>query len=72
MPTKKKERLTAERLIAAAREIEQRPQGCFTTGELATALNADFYTVKAALELSGDRFEMLKAGRWRVRSEAEA
>jgi hypothetical protein len=72
MATKpKKERLTAERLMAAAREIEQQPQGYFTTAQLAESLNADYSLTAAALQLMDDKFEQLRQGRWRVRTVSE-
>jgi hypothetical protein len=65
----KKERLTAERLMAAAREIEQRPQGYFTVAQLAESLNADYSLTAAALQLMEDKFVQLRPGRWQVKEE---
>jgi hypothetical protein len=67
---KERARVTAEALEKAAREIERRPVGHFTVGDLASTLGLDYTLTRAMLELSGDRFEQLRPGRWQVKEEA--
>jgi len=67
-PKKERPRVTAEALATAARELQQRPVGFFTVAGLAEALGLDYTLTRAMLELSGDRFEQLKPGRWQVKT----